>query len=412
MRHQSSSKSAAALRAISVLLAATATLTSHAANADTQHSLDVSVGASAGRNPYLETAGGGWRAAGTLTLDPRIWTGNEVTSAVFTGELRLREYTSQYQSDETVNVGAALQTRLSERAIVSGGINLMSSRSGALDVLQIAPSSPPDQSTFPAPDLVPPDISAVGRGTRITRYFAHAGLDGTLSPRSQIHVDVSGGYTESQRSTGQNYGQVDVAIDYTNVLSPRTSLITSLTLGGADYRAPVFRDADYAAPLIGIKTSLSENVSLTIQGGVTLTHFVGGGDHVEAAANANLCRVWLHSTICAVVARRSAPTAYDGVSTSDTAGLSYSLQTGSADRWALSANYGRTRGLDALASGVRRSTTVFGASADYSHAFGKRTFAFIRPSATFDRASASVNAPTRSSVQLEVGIRQHFGDSR
>jgi hypothetical protein len=394
-----------------VVLAATASLGAQAANADTSQSIDVSVSGSAGTNPYFNTTDGGWRAAATVSVDPRLSAGDEVTSVVLTGDFRLRQYTGQYGTDDSVAVGAAAQTRLSERSVLSGGLNLMSSRSGALDVLQIAPAQPPDQSSQLAPDVVPPDISAVGQGTRVTRYFAHAGFQDTLSETSQIDVGLSGGYTSSDRSAGQNYAQLDLTIDYDRTLNPRTSFLTTLTIGGSDYSAQVFRDARYVTPLVGIKSNLNENTSVTVQGGATLTHFVGGGDRVDAAANVNLCRDWLRSTLCAVLSRRSAPTAYEGVSTYDTAGLSYSLQTGENDRLALSANYGRTRSLEPGLA-VARSTTVFGASADYSHELGKRTVAFIRPSVAFDRSSALANSSTRSSVQLELGIRQHFGDLR
>jgi hypothetical protein len=395
---------------LAAALTAIAGFTAHSANAETHQSVDVSLSGRAVTNPYLDSASGSWSGVGTISIDPRISINNELSTLVLTGDFRLSQHTRRYGTDESLAIGAAAQSRLSERTVISGGLNLTSSRSGALDVLQIAPTPLPDQPQTVSPDVILPDISAVGQRSRVNRYFGHVGVTHILSPTSNIGVNLSGGYTETSRRGGQNYAQANLAVDLEHTLSPRTSLLGTLNIGGSDYSGTAFRDAVFVTPLVGVKSSLSEDTKLTVQAGATLTRFKGGGDHADFAANVSLCHEWLHSSLCGAASRSAAPTAYDGVSTYTSAGLTYSLQSGSADHFSLGAHYGQTKGLLNSASALSRSTRLLGISGEYSHEFGTRTFAFVRPSVTRYISSTSSGSSTRTSFQIEIGIRQRFGD--
>jgi hypothetical protein len=398
------------IKPVGIGLVLGAALNANGASAEDHQSIDVSVSGRTVTNPYLDSNNHSLEAAGSISIDPRISTGNEVTTFVINGDFRLDHYTGGYGTDQSLAVGAAVQTRLSERTVLSGGGNFTSSRLGAIDVLQIGapPLSDPSQSL--SPDVLPPDISAVGQRSRVNHYSAHVGLQHVLSPSSNIGFRLSGSYADSHDTGGQDYTNFDAAIDYDRALSERNSFLATMQVGSANYSGRSFRDATFASPLIGIRSNLNENTKLTVEGGATLTRLAGGEDHVDFAANANLCREGLHFSLCAVASRSSAPTAYEGVTTFTTAGLTYSVQPSEVDRFNLSAHYGRTDGISNLASAIGRSSTVWGGAAEYTRNLGKRTVAFIRPSVTYDRNSRYSGNASNTSVQFEIGIRQRFGD--
>jgi hypothetical protein len=410
MRPIRSNKFARAARPVALGFSLLVGSAPNAASADTRQSVDVSVSGKAVSNPYLDAANGSWSGVGSISIDPRISTGNEVTSFVLTGDVRISQYTRRYGADESASIGAAMQTRVSERTVLSGGVNFISSRSSALDVLQIAPSGPSDQTQPLSPDVILPDISTVGQRDRVNRYFAHVGMDRVLSANSGIGFNLSGGYTDTNRPGGQNYARADFALNYRKTLSPRTSFLATMTLGGSDYSGSAFRDAIFMTELVGVKSSLGEHTDLTVQGGATLTRFSGGESHVDLAANVSLCQQWLRSSLCAIGSRSAAPTAYQGVSTFTAAGLTYSLQAGATGRFTIGAHYGQTKGLTDFASSLRRSSTLFGISGEYSRTLATRTFVFVRPSMSRNSSSTFVGSANRTSFQVEIGVRHRFGD--
>src|SRR6478735_1711410 len=125
------------IKPVGIGLVLGAALNANGASAEDHQSFDVSVSGRTVTNPYLDSNNHSLEAAGSISIDPRISTGNEVTTFVINGDFRLDQYTGGYGTDQSLAAGAAVQTRLSERTVLSGGANFTSSRLGAIDVLQI-----------------------------------------------------------------------------------------------------------------------------------------------------------------------------------------------------------------------------------------------------------------------------------
>lgn len=398
---------------IGMFAASAAVFVPYAVSAQSRATVDVSVGARGSTNPYLAGSDATVGSA-TLSVDPSIILEDERTTFGFEGHFQVAQYSSRHGTDAAGSLSIRGQTQLNERTSLSTSMSGRSSRS-AHDILQLntAPQQQPESSGPIVPDIIQPDLTVAGSGSRINNLSSQISLQRALAPGSTLSFGLNGGITETSGRVLNDYAQLGLNISYTRQLSERAYLVGVVQASRADYKDRSTGDGTYVTPLAGFNYRLGETVSLSAQAGVTVaTVNDGTGDdieHLDFAANISLCRQAGLSRLCANVARSSQPTALGGISTADNAGISYSLQTGARNNLTLNARYGRTSRIEeAVRTGG--NVEVFGFGGRYSHELSRRLAVYGSTSLT--RTNYTLGSRSRDSVQIEVGIRQRFGDLR
>lgn len=390
------------------------------AHAETRAYVDLSAGATAATNPFLQTGSGNGSIGVSAEVRPALVSENEVQRLELSGDFRVTQYLQRHGTEPAGGVNLSVSRRLSEYITAFGGVSFRSSRQSLRDSLRSrieglalgdAASTPPvGEPSVPRieyPDLIDFDLDQAGSRTNMLQ--ANAGLAVRLSAKDSVSIGLStilNRYDDDRRS---DFRYSAASVGYARQVSPRTDVTLDVTVGESAYLDQREGDGYLATALVGIQRRL--NTSLTLSAKAGLTHVrsaravAGHDDSTSWAASLSLCDARANRSICLNAARTAQPTSEAGVNTVTTAGVDFSQMLNQRDRLSLSAQYARTGEIE---RGLGRSAqTLMGASATLSRSISQRLSAFVSPS--FERQSSF---STRTNYQVSAGISYRLGAVR
>jgi hypothetical protein len=381
------------------------------AHAQTRERLDVAISGSADTNPFLlpgeETDSG----TVTLTVDPAVFIEDDRATLAIEGRFRLEQYTTRYGTDLSASLNASGTSRLSERTTLSSRVGFRSSRSAARDAFL---SNDGDLFELPVdeflPDLVP-DVTTAGRRTRLTAFEGAVSLAHALSPLDGIEFGVRASHVDTD-AVG-DHRIAGFAGGYRRRVTERTWADATFDLGYADYLGRSNGDAIFLTQLVGAEHQVTQSTSVSAQAGATYTSIETlAGDsrkNVAFAVSFDLCDRRARQTLCATASRKAHPTAFGGVSTVTSLGVSYGANLGEKDRISFAGRYGRSKSI--VEEGFQdQDSKVFTLSSTYSRDLNDRLSAFVAPS--FSRVNSDHLLERRSNFRVEVGVRMRIGALR
>lgn len=380
------------------------------ASAQTREHVDISIGGTVETDPFLVPGEDTMAAGATLVVEPTVFVEEDTATLSLQGFLRLQQYTNRYGTDASAGLNAGGMTRLDERTSLSSSLGLSSSRSAARD-FYLSGEDLLDLPVDTFPGLQIPDVTAAGRRSRVNAIRANSSLNHALSPLDSVQLGLNVGYTDAEGGDNRVAG---LQTAYRRQISERTSARGSVSLGHADYLDRIGGDGTFLTPMVGGEHQLSQNASLSAQVGATFTSIeTSAGDrkkNVGLAASFDLCDRRQGRAVCASASRQAQPTAFGGLSTVSSLGISYGADLGERDRFSLAARYGRSKSIleDVLLQA--RDTTMYGLSSTYTRHMNDRLSAYISPS--FTRVSSDDFGGGRSNFRAEAGIRLRIGARR
>lgn len=379
-------------------------LQSGPAMADEKLTLDVSAGASASRNPYLQVGNNTAAASAFIQVDPQFRITDEDSEITLNGSLRYNRYSSHYGDDVSAQAGLDVERRLSPATMVHGRATAQVARTSALDFILIPGVGQPDETS---PALLP-DVTFAGTRSRTTVFYGAVGINHDLNPRERLAADFAATETQFSRAGQSDYRFLTGDFEYRRSVSERTSAFAALRIGYSDFLGTRLDDGLVIAPTIGIATKLNPRLSLEAGLGASLSivNDLGGRKNSRLVPSARivLCETVEASKGCFKISRGSQPTALSGLTTVTSASLSYSRPINQRDQFATSATYTRTDGSSILRRGQNADLLV--ASATYDRTFNRRFSAYITPS--FARLF-DAGVSRRTDIAVRVGIRYRLG---
>ena len=365
---------------------------------------DVSAGASASRNPFLQTGDNTASAAGFIQIDPQFEISDEVSEVTFSGSFRYNRYTRLYGDDASAQGGLKIERRLSSATLLRARASAQVARTSALDFIFSPGAGLPDE-TVPA---VLPDVTFAGTRSHTTVFDAGVGLDHDINERERLAADLAVTTTQFSQAGQGDYRFVTGDLDYRRTLTERTSLFAAVRLGYSDFLGSKLDDGVIVAPTIGFSTQL--NPRLTLEAGVGLSfnqvNDLGGrkDSRLVPSARLILCENVVSSKGCFKISRGSQPTALSGLTTVTTASFTYSKPINQRDQFYVSANYTRTD--RPSTPRVGQSSDLLTAAATYDRTFNRRFSVYLTPS--YARIFDST-VPRRADIAVRVGVRYRLG---
>ena len=379
--------------------------------------VDISVGASASTDPFLEgDRDGSDSAAGSIFLqvDPSITISDEVTVATVGGTLRYGYYPGRIGSDETVRLNGAVSRRIDERLNVSANVSVQTSRSAAQDVLFSEPSVLGPENSFPEPTII--DLTVAGLRTR--SYGVNGGIMGAyaLSPTDSVSLGVTSRARFYDGDVGQDFVLNSATAQYGRAVSETLNVSAALDVGMASYLDRALGDAIIVTPTVGARYRLNETASLDGRIGVSVARIDLGPEGKDTryylAANASYCDRLLEGSVCLSAQRNARPTGFAGISAVTAVSAGYSRPLSDTESLAASVRYSRNdRSIDTGFGGELddNTTELFGASGTYRRQIGERLSAFVTPnfSQIFDGP-----AGRHTNISVLAGVTVTIGDLR
>lgn len=392
------------LRALVLAAGGVLTLRPEIALAEQRFFLDVSAGATASRNPFLQTGDNTGAASAFVQVDPQFEISDEVSEVTFNGSFRFNRYTRLYGNDASAQGGVKIERHLSSATLLRARASAQVARTSALDFITSPGVGLPDEN---APPILP-DVTFAGTRSRTTVFQADLGLDHDINARERLAIDLAATTTEFSQAGQSDYRFVTSDLDYRRTLSERTSVFAAVRLGYSDFLGSKLDDGVIVAPTIGLSTRL--NPRLTLEAGLGASYSrvndLGGrkDSRLVPSARLILCESIVDSKGCFKVSRGSQPTALSGLTTVTTASVSYSKPISQRDQIYASANYTRSDRPKTLRVG--QSSDLLTASATYDRTFNRRFSVYLTPS--YARIFDS-SVRRRADIAVRVGVRYRLG---
>jgi hypothetical protein len=371
-----------------------------------------------------------------VQVDPAVFFEGGDTTASVRATASVEQYTGELGTASSFAVNGAVQHQVDGRTLVRLNGSAASTRSAIRDFLRnpaffdgslqapgvggdfsagaVGPSSPPSGSA-PVIDPFYPDFLEPFAG-RTRSYRIGASVSRALSARDSLAIDAGVRWTNSADVRASDYRAETASLLYERKLSERTALSATVTGGRADYgrrNGVPGGHSTYVTPLLGVQFRLSETITSHASAGISMTRIddpsAPAVTRVTFAGKFDICQRQDRGSVCATAARDVQPTAYAGVTTVTSAGLTASRVLGPKDRAAISALFTRRGTSHSTAlPGVAEPQSIVAVSARYSREIGERLHAFVEPS--YSRTSRSFDGG-RQNFQISLGIRFRLGNT-
>ena len=374
-------------------------------------SVDVSLGATADSNPFLETNGSSTISA-TLQIEPKVYWEDETTNVSLDANLRVSQYMERYGNDIGGRIGVQGRKQIDKRTSLAVSAGFQSSRSTFRDDFLANLNGSLDTVKFPALEFN--DLTIVGRRTRVMTLDAYVGLDHTISEDDAINLFGTTSYSRFAGSAQSDYRTGTLGARYRRQLSERTSATAGVSATVADYVGINTGDARIVSPQIGVENRINERLTWTANLGVSIAS-VDNSQRVARTsayltAALSLCDKGVKSALCGSLTRSAEPTAFGGIRPVTNVAFSYERQLTLNDRVSVTGRYGRIGQSDAAFTVIQpKNSQLFGAAATYDKAINDRLSFFVSPSFTRVLEKPLRNA---SNYAVTVGVRMRLGKIR
>ncbi len=378
------------------------------AGAKPRADLNVSVGALAASNPYLLNGKNLGAAGANLTIDPSIYLDDANTSIALTGNLSLDKYFGKYDLEDSYGIRAAGSSRISERTTLTADVDFRSSKSAANRFYSGLSGNLAGGELLNTAQFDPTLASLTGRTSRLE---VNASLQRILNPRSLLTASAGLGLTRVSSSSGTDYRDTHLGLDYARKLTETTSALVSVEGGYADYLDQHGADGLFVTPMIGLDHQITRSLKLSAELGVSVATIRSpSGDRQTTATWAGkleLCDRNGKETACLTGGRSAQPTSLGGLTTVSSVGLSYAHEIGARGNISAAVTYARTsRSSVTLLNGLGGRSELLSASSTFRRKIGSRVSAFVTPSFTSARDE---RRGRRENYQVLMGISYSFG---
>ncbi len=374
--------------------------------AETTFVTDVSIGAGASTNPYLEDGPVESTASASISVAPSLVVTEAATTFKLRGFARLEEYEEDFRTNNAYGLSGSIEHGLTDRTDLRARLGYSGSIVGINDAFFNPPDVIDDNFLTPIAD----DIALNGLNQRRHSFQTGIGISHSFSPLDSISADVGATAIRFSGSGVQNeYNFFNQNIGYSRVLSDRTSIGASLGLGEVNYLGQRQGDSTIITPSVNITHQISEDFTITASAGVSFSdakNVIGSTKSSDLSASFNLCRTGETNNLCLGASRQTLPTSFDGVRSQTSFTLGYSQTLNRTD--SVNLNLGYSRSSNSI-QGLSDDFDYLRSSATYNHKFSERFTGFVSAGYS-DSFQTGINR--RANTQVSIGIRLKFGNNR
>lgn len=376
------------------------------AMAETSFVTDVSIGAGASTNPYLENGPVQSTASASISVSPRLVITESVTTFKLRGYARIEEYEENFRTNNGYGLSGSVDHGLTERTQLRGRLGYSGSIIGVNDAF-FNPPEVFDDNFLPT---IADDIALNGQSQRRHTFQTGVGISHSFSALDSISADVGASAIRFDGANVQNeYNFFSQNLGYSRVLSDRTSIGASLGLGQVNYLGQRQGDSTIITPTVNISYQLSEDFNVSATAGVSFSNsknLVGTTKTSDLSGSLSLCRSGETNNLCLSASRQTSPTSFDGVRSQTSFTLGYSQQLNRTDSVTVNGGYSRSSN---SVQGFSEDFDYLRTSATYNHKFTDRFTGFVSAGYS-DSYQTGINR--KANTQVSIGIRLKFGNNR
>ncbi|QTD56249.1 hypothetical protein [Parasphingorhabdus cellanae] len=376
------------------------------AMAETEFTTDLSLGAGASTNPYLENGPVQSTASGSISVAPRLRITDAATTFNLRGFARIEEYERNFRTNNSFGVNGSVEHGLSERTELRGSLGYRGSIVGVNDAF----FNPPDVIDDNFLPVVADDIALNGLNQRRHTFQAGVGISHSFSELDSINADLGATAIRFADSVVQDeFNAFNQNIGYSRVLSDRTSVGASVGFSQVNYLGQRTGDSSIITPSVNISHQISQDFTITASAGVSFArskNILGTTKSSDLAASFNLCRDNENNKLCIGASRQTLPTSFDGVRSQTAFNIGYSQQLNRDDSISLNGSYSRSSN---SVLGVSNDLDYLRSSVTFNHKFRERFTGFV----SFGYSDSYQDGINRkANTQVGIGIRLTFGNNR
>lgn len=376
------------------------------AMAETEFVTDLSIGAGASTNPYLENGPVESTASASISVAPRLTITESTTTFNLRGFARIEEYERDFRTNNSFGVNGSVDHGLSERTQLRGRLGYSGSIVGVNDAF----FNPPDVIDNNFLPTIADDIALNGLNQRRHSFQAGVGLSHSLSELDSVSFDVGATAIRFADSVVQDeFNAFNQNIGYSRVLSDRTSIGASLGFSQVNYLGQRTGDSSIISPSVNISHQISRDFNISASAGVSFAsskNILGTTKSSDLTASFNLCRSNDNNSLCIGASRQTLPTSFDGVRSQTSFNIGYSQQLNRDDSISLNGSYSRSSN---SILGVSDDLDYLRSSVTFDHKFRERFTGFVSFGYS-DSYQDSINR--KANTQVSIGIRLTFGNNR
>lgn len=374
--------------------------------------VDLEAGAGYSTNPNFEfgdNTGGGFGRLSVHGVHTRV---SERTTTVLSAFAQDTFYTRRYGSQESLDLNAQHDARVSEKVRVFGDLDFAYDKGGQLDTRVLAlPELPLPPGVIQPPILISPSdfLSVTGR-----HYIASGHLGTQLSLSSREFLSATTGVEHVVYKSGSfrtHYTTIPVSLGYDRQISTRTTVGARVSAQFTDYDGPT--NVRVVTPELTVQTMLTERMSFVGSLGVSFSSVDDGirtRHSTGLAGSGSLCSQGEMDHFCAHASLNQQATTVAGPARTVSAGVDYSRRLDADQSIQFSLTGSRYSAPTSLVSSqtFSHSTYVRGA-AEYTRRFGGRLFGGANVAA---RRISQEGPDPKSDVSGSLFIRYRLGDVR
>lgn len=376
--------------------------------------LDLEGGVGYSTNPHLQVGshtGGGF---GRISLHAVHTRKSARTTTLLSAYAENLTYTNHYGSQQSLSFTARHDAAVSEHVSVFGDLSGSYQQGGQLDTrILVVPNVPPLVGPPGVPVILPPGTDFLTFRGKEYHFAGHAGVQVALSPLDDISVSSGVERTifhSNVTSFGRtSYTTIPVSLAYDRKLSERSTVGARLVAEDTEYDGPA--SIRTMTPQLTGRLLLSPTLNLSGAVGVSFARVDDGlitRHSTGLAANADLCSITEHGSICANVAVNQETATVAGPSKSISANVSYTRHLDADSTLALAVGVDHlSRTLSVIENQTFSNATYYRASGEYSRRIGRRLFAGADLAA---RKLVETGPDPRADVSGSLFIRYRFGD--
>lgn len=381
--------------------------------------VDLSAGAEASTNPFLETGGSRGAVGGNAGIDAHYRIESQRTTVDLGAGAGASTYFNGRGTDYNANTSASLTHQVSQTATVqlighygysrSSGRNylLPSGNPSVFDAAGVVPVPPATPVvTPPLSGPLAPDVTVVGRRVAQQTFGGAISVDLRTSARSSLSLSAGGDRLTYNDPLLSDYTILSQAAAYTHRVSESTQVSAQGKVHEVKY-ANGERDT-IVTPMVGVRRQLTPIWDLAVYAGASILRSrLPDGTRLHSsslAASITACGKYVRRKICLDAQRQQLPSAVGGVRPVTTVRASYYERVNEKDSASFDLSFERS------GSDTRRlftPQTLAGGTARYDHRLGDRvalfgTVQYLRLWQT--------GAPSRGDLRGTIGITMRLGD--
>ncbi len=372
------------------------------AHAESAGGIAVSGGLEYSNNPFLLTAKNTDAVRARISVAPFVEERTARSSLRVSGDASFSTYNRRYRDTVDLSTQVGYSARLSQQFSVRAAASVTSSVGSAYATSPIFET--PTTANVP-PRII--DITVIGSQERTSQAQASAGLTYSVDSRNTISLGYDGSVVRFPRaSVRSEYSNLRQSASYSRVINSRANLGASVGVSRVDYAGTRLGDAVIISPSVDGTFRVAAHWTLSASVGFSSSRVNLGPiklTSTDLSGSGNLCRNDSRTTFCLSASRAAAASAFDGVRTTTTAGLSWSYRVNGRDSFSASGGYSRSSAAKQLVASP--PSDYLSATTSYSRRFSSRMTGQV--TGGFSRSSFQ---GTRSSAFASIGINYSFGN--